>query len=202
MFAIVRNGQVIKTIQAHTAFEIDGTQYSEAWTASLPQDARAELGITDVVEEPHPDERFYWVLASSVALVDGVPTLSYTVTPKALEDVTNQDGSVTKGLKSQWVAQTKAAAGAALAATDWMVIRKAERNVAIPAEVAAERAQIVADCAAKEAAIQAATTVQELKAVVAPVGESLTVIEMETDEITIDAGSAAGTITASASPSI
>lgn len=68
----------------------------------------------------------------------------------------------TKGLKSQFVAQIKAAAGSALAATDWMVIRKVERDVPIPAEVVAERAQIVSDCNAKEAAISAATTVEEL----------------------------------------
>ena len=50
-----------------------------------------------------------------------------------------------------------------------MVIRKAERNVDIPANVVAERAKIIADCTAKEAAILAATTVEGLIAVVAPV---------------------------------
>jgi len=59
----------------------------------------------------------------------------------------------------------KAAAGSALAATDWMVIRKMERDVAIPADVVADRAQIVADCAAKEAAIAAAADVEALIAV-------------------------------------
>jgi hypothetical protein len=50
-----------------------------------------------------------------------------------------------------------------------MVIRKAERGVDIPADVAAERAKIISDCATKEAAIAAATTIDELMAVVAPV---------------------------------
>jgi hypothetical protein len=43
-----------------------------------------------------------------------------------------------------------------------MVIRKAERNVNIPADVVAERAKIIADCTAKEAAITAATSIDEL----------------------------------------
>jgi hypothetical protein len=73
---------------------------------------------------------------------------------------------VTKGLKSQWIAQTKAAANSELAQTDWMVIRKAERNIDIPAEAAADRAKIIADCTAKEAAIAACTTVEQLMAVV------------------------------------
>jgi hypothetical protein len=47
-----------------------------------------------------------------------------------------------------------------------MVIRKAERNVEIPADVATARAKIVADCAAKEAAITACTTVEQLMGVV------------------------------------
>jgi hypothetical protein len=44
---------------------------------------------------------------------------------------------VTKGLKSQWIAQTKATAGSLLAQSDWMVIRKAERAVDVPAETQA-----------------------------------------------------------------
>jgi hypothetical protein len=97
----------------------------------------------------------------------------YTNTPKALEDVTETpegqtEAITTKGLKSNWIAQAKAAAGSALAATDWMVIRKAERGVDIPADVAAERAKIISDCTAKEVAISAATTIEELMAVVAP----------------------------------
>jgi hypothetical protein len=72
-------------------------------------------------------------------------------------------------LKSQWIAQNKASANSLLASTDWMVIRKAERDVAIPADVVTERAKIIADCTAKEAAITACTTMEEFLAVVAPV---------------------------------
>jgi hypothetical protein len=101
-------------------------------------------------------------------------TRTYTNTPKALEDVTETpegqtEPVTTKGLKSQWIAQCKAAAGSALAQTDWYVTRKFERNIDIPEAIAAERAQIVTDCDAKEAAIAAATTIEELMAVVAPV---------------------------------
>jgi hypothetical protein len=69
---------------------------------------------------------------------------------------------VTKGLKSNFIAQAKAAANSELAQTDWMVIRKAERNVEIPGDVMADRAAVVALCAEKEAAIAACTTVEQL----------------------------------------
>ena len=100
--------------------------------------------------------------------------LALVNTPKALEDVTETpegqtEPVTTKGLKSQWIAQNKASANSLLASTDWMVIRKAERDVAIPAEVVAERAAIIADCTAKEAAILAATNMEAFIAVVAPV---------------------------------
>jgi len=134
----------------------------------------AEQGALEVIEGERKDERFYWVTFSHYEVQGDKAVRVYTNTPKALEDVTETpEGATepvtTKGLKSQWIAQAKAAAGSALAATDWMVIRKAERGVDIPAEVVAERARIISDCTAKEAAISAAATVEALIAVVAPI---------------------------------
>jgi hypothetical protein len=143
----------------------------------------------EVVSGEQKDQRFYWVTPANpyLQLVDGVPTRLYTNTPKELEDraESDEDGNplyvkvlgevdgepamvdsderlVTKGLKSQWIAQTKESANKALAPTDWYVIRKAERDVAIPAEVIAERQAIIDACTAKEAAITAATTIEGL----------------------------------------
>jgi hypothetical protein len=91
----------------------------------------------------------------------------WDATTQAMVDTTEQ--VVTKGLKSQWIAQNKASANSLLASTDWMVIRNAERDVAIPSDVVTERAKIIADCTAKEVAITACTTMEALIAVVAPV---------------------------------
>jgi hypothetical protein len=133
-----------------------------------------EQGALEVVEGEQKDQRFYWVTFSHYEVANGVVTRTYTNTPKALEDVTETpqgatEPVTTKGLKSQWIAQGKVTANSLLAATDWMVIRKAERDVAIPSDVVTERAKIIADCTAKEAAITAATTMEALIAVVAPV---------------------------------
>ena len=62
----------------------------------------------------------------------------------------------TKGLKSQYIAQFKQTANSMLSQTDWTVIRKAERGVAIPADVAAKRAAILAECDRLTAAVTAA----------------------------------------------
>ena len=165
MFALISNGQVTQVGELSILFP----------NTSNPTHAFAiEQGALEVVEGEQKDQRFYWVTFSHYEVNGSVVTRTYTNTPKALEDVTETpegqtEPVTTKGLKSQWIAQNKANANSQLASTDWMVIRKAERDVAIPAEVVAERAKIIADCTAKEAAITAATTMEEFINVVAPV---------------------------------
>jgi len=68
-----------------------------------------------------------------------------------------------RGLKSQWIAKVKQSANITLAQTDWHVIRKAERNIDIPADVAKYRADVIAWATATEASITAVTTVEQLK---------------------------------------
>lgn len=102
---------------------------------------REQLGVVEVPDAQDYDQRFYWGV--------GVP--------KDLDQ-----------LKAQWIAQTKNDANAQLTQTDWMVIRKAERNIDIPAEVASARAATIQAANDKEAAITAATTVEELIAAVFP----------------------------------
>ena len=165
MYALTENSQVTQVGELSILFP----------NTSNPTHAFAtEQGALEVVEGEQKDQRFYWVTFSHYEVTGSTVTRTYTNTPKALEDVTETpEGATepvtTKGLKSQWIAQCKAAAGSALAQTDWCVTRKFERNIDIPTSIATERAQIVADCDAKEAAIAAATTIEELMAVVAPV---------------------------------
>jgi hypothetical protein len=133
-------------------------------------------------DEIRPDDRYYWVTAN--------PDGSFSKIPKALEDREESDENgnpmyvkvlgevdgkpamvdsaerlVTKGLKSNHIAQVKHNTNMTLAQTDWYVIRKAERNIAIPADVATDRAAIVAWATATEASITAVTTVEQLKAI-------------------------------------
>jgi len=169
MFAIVQNNEV-KQVGEPAALFPNTSGVNAAYALAN--------GALEVVEGEQKDQRFYWVTFSHYEVTGNTVTRVYTNTPKALEDVTEvPEGATepvtTKGLKSQWIAQAKSAAGSALAATDWMVIRKADRGVDVPADVAAERAKIVADCDAKEASIKACTTVEELMAVVAPVNTEM-----------------------------
>jgi hypothetical protein len=165
MYALIENNAVTQVGELSILFP----------NTSNPTHAFAiEQGALEVVEGEQKDQRFYWVTFDSYQVSNGVVTRTYVNTPKALEDVTETpegqtEPVTTKGLKSQWISQIKASANSQLQPTDWCVTRKSERNIDIPADIAAERAQIIADCEAKEAAITAATTMEAFIAVVSPV---------------------------------
>jgi hypothetical protein len=169
MYALISNGQVTQVGELSILFPN---------TSNPTHEFAIEQGALEVVEGEQKDQRFYWVTFDKYEVTGNVVTRTYVNTPKALEDVTETpegqtEPVTTKGLKSQFIAQNKESTNKLLMYTDWMVIRKAERNIDIPADIAADRAKIIADCTAKEAAILACTTVEELIAVVAPVQTGL-----------------------------
>ncbi len=126
-------------LQIDTAFSHNGVNYPQNWLRlATPQD-RAAIGITEAPAPVWFDERFYW----------GVDN------PKDLD-----------GLKTQWTDQVKDTASKLLAATDWMVIRKVERNIDIPAETVTFRAAVLAECDRLVTAIAAAADVEALITVV------------------------------------
>jgi hypothetical protein len=121
-----------------TAFtDANGNQYPANWLNLSTEEEKAAVGITWVADPVRADDRFYW---------DG--------------DVNNPKDLVE--LKTQYVAQSKDTAGKLLNATDWVIIRKAERNVDIPADVTAKRAAIIAEANRLETAINGASTVEAL----------------------------------------
>ena len=118
-------------------------------------------GAKEIIDGNREDERFYWVTFGSYSVGETYVTRNYVNTAKVLEDVTETpegqtEPITTKGLKSTYIAQFKQTANSMLAQTDWTVIRKAERNVDIPADVAAKRAAILAECDRLTAAVTAA----------------------------------------------
>jgi len=162
-----------KTIQLDTPFTHNDIQYPANWIRLASEEDKEAIGIVWEADPVRADDRYYW---------DGDIN-----NPKALDDKeeSDQDGNplyvkvlgvvdgepamvdsdkrlVTKGLKSNFIAQIKTTAGSILAQTDWMVIRKAERNVDIPSSVATYRASVVAKSEELETAISAVTTVEQL----------------------------------------
>ena len=130
-----------RTIRVGRSWADDsGVKHPTNWS-SWSADEKAARGLVwnqDLQPVPF-DNRFYWSA--------GVP--------KALDDVNevDEDGNpalgadgvqiVTKGLKSNAIAQTKVTASGLLAPTDWMVIKAAEvSGYTVPADITTYRAAV------------------------------------------------------------
>ena len=74
--------------------------------------------------------------------------------------VDTEERLVTRGLKWQWKQQIKDTAGKLLAETDWMVIRKLERSIDIPSDVATKRAAVLTEADRLETAIDSAADIE------------------------------------------
>jgi len=163
-------------IPLDTPFTINGTSYPANWLRLTSLAEKQAVGITEVADVTTTyDDRFYWGVDNPKLLndreesdTDGNPMyvkVLGTVDGKpAMVDSTER--LVTKGLKSNWTVQVKDTANKLLAQTDWMVIRKAERDVAIPTATATYRAGVITECSRLVTAIAGASDVEAFIAVV------------------------------------
>ena len=122
--AFLLNGKILQVGIPFTTE--DGMQRPANWLQLSSAEEKEAIGITEVDDAPMVDDRFYWSADN----------------PKDLDQ-----------LKSQWIAQIKDTTNKLLASTDWMVIRKLERNVAISAKVVAYRKAVIDECVRLESEI-------------------------------------------------
>jgi len=180
MFALVKNEmvtnpvtqetsevEVIKLFAPYTLFEDKfGTQHSPDTLINWTVDQKQDHGIYDVAYATRADDRFYTIVENAPVFdsVEKIVKVSFTATPKELNDGEPDEvtGKATAGLKTQWINSLKQTANTMLAGTDWMLVRKIERNVDIPSATTTERAAIVAEVNRLETAITAVTTVEQL----------------------------------------
>ena len=138
-----------KTLQQGVAFtDKDGNQYAANFLQLSTLEEKEAIGITEIADPVLADDRFYW--SGDIN------------NPKALDDKDEENGSVTKGLKSQFIAQIKDTTNKLLAQSDWYVIRKLERNIDIPTDIADKRSAIITESNRLETAINAVADVEEL----------------------------------------
>jgi predicted phage tail protein len=187
MFAVVQNGQVVQVVSPDQPFTVGDKQYSARFIRNSTPQEKLDAGVWEIVDAGRPDDRYYWVTGPEFRVneVNSTVEAVYTSNAKALEDhlEVKEDGSplyvqvynaeiqqmedttkqvVTKGLKSQNIAQVKQTAGSLLAATDWYVVRKSDIGTDVPADVTTYRAAVRAEADRAEAAILAATSIDEL----------------------------------------
>jgi hypothetical protein len=153
-------------------YDANGTQYPPQWLNVSTEEQKLAIGITWVADPAPVDTRFYWETNLPKALEDKLETKEdgsplykqiYDKATESMIDTTEQ--VVTKGLKSNFKAQVKDIANKLLSQTDWYVIRKAERSVDIPTDIADQRSAIVTEANRLDSEIDLVDSVEGLIAI-------------------------------------
>ena len=145
MWQYTPTGALIRDDQAWT--DIDGIQHPANWYV-WSAEAKAALGLVEIVTETPPDSRLYHWSQN--------PDGTITKTPKDLADV-----------KAAQVALVKTQQGSILSQTDWAYVRLADIGVAVPEPIKTYRDAVRAAAATMVAAINGATTTDEMAVVLA-----------------------------------
>ena len=117
------------------AFSTGGVNYPANWMRNATLAEKNAIGITEVADPAWYDRRFYWGVGS----------------PKDLAP-----------LKTTWIDQQKATAGALLTKTDWMIIRKEETLTVVPIVTTLYRKAVRDQCKKREDQITACDTTDKL----------------------------------------
>ena len=130
--AFLLNG---KPLVVDTPFTVGDTNYPANWLRLTTKAEKEAIGITEVVDAPTYDSRFYWNDGTAKALDD------VNATDENGDLIKNEDGSqmVIQGVKSVLKAQEKEIAKSLLNQYDWQVIRKAEKGTAIDSAIVTYR---------------------------------------------------------------
>lgn len=153
------SGKVLRVGKAWT--DNDGVLHPAQWATAWTDEEKQAKGIV-WEDDPAPfDSRFYWS-AGVEKNIDDVAEVDEDGNP-----VLDEDGVqvITKGLKSNAIAQTKVTAGSLLSATDWMVIKASEvAEYSVAPEVLQYRSDVRTASNSIEGSISACDTLEAFKA--------------------------------------
>ena len=168
MWALIEDGSITKIINKPRGMIIDNIQYSRNIFSLWSVAEKEAKGIYEVVFDNtnKKDEKYYTNTNQSFAFADGKVTASFgSATANSLVDTTNEDDSVTPGLKTKHKEIIKQQASGYLTPTDWYVIKATEvESYSVPADMTTYRAAVRTKSNDFEALIDACNTVDELAA--------------------------------------
>jgi hypothetical protein len=159
------NGRTIRTGKGWT--DDNGVQHPANWHVWSASE-KVAAGVVEIAEETPPDSRLYHWGQNS----DG----TITSTAKSLADVNevdangdpllDEDGNqvVTHGVKYNLKQEVKSQQGSLLSQTDWYIVRKADKDTAIPSNVQTWRDAIRTKATEMETAIDNAADTDAIAA--------------------------------------
>ena len=168
MWGLVQDGSITKIINKPKGMVIGDTRHSRKIFELWSEEELNNVGLYSVIfdNSNKRDEEYYNNTNQSFTFAGGVVTASYgTATPKELEDVTDEDGIIIKGLKSKKKNIIKNQASGLLEPTDWHNHKALDDDTyTIPANIKTYRANIRTRSNEMETAIDNASDVDALKA--------------------------------------
>ena len=184
MWALVEDNSIAKTFNRPKGFTLGDIQYPASIFTLWSTAEKEAIGLYEIVVDNSnlKDQAYYINGAESITWASNTVTKSFgTATAKALNDVTDDDGNVTRGLKYNHKQIINQQAAGILAPTDWMVVRAAEGGTAVPSDITTSRAAVRTKANEMCTAIDAVSDVDALAALyvytdgVRPLGELPTV---------------------------
>ena len=117
------HGQTIKEGKAW--IDLSGVQHPANWHI-WPKEHKESLGLVEIIPESPPDSRLYkW---------SQNPDGTITKTAKDLDDTGSGD-DIVRGVKYNLKQEVKNQQGSLLAQTDWAIVRKADKDIAVPSNI-------------------------------------------------------------------
>ena len=177
MFALVKDGSIVKMLSGNQGVTIDDIQHPKAIFTLWTKDEREAIGVYEVEmnNSKKKDEKWYINTDVTYSFGSGKVTGSYgdaTARKHADTLFTAQDESdgkgtegdvATEGLKTVLIRDVKKSAESELNKTDWYVTRKSEKSTAIPSAVTTHRDAVRSKQASMETSITNASDTPALE---------------------------------------
>ena len=177
MFALVKDGSIVKMLSGNQGVTIDDIQHPKAIFTLWTKDEREAIGVYEVEmnNSKKKDEKWYINTDVTYSFGSGKVTGSYgdaTARKHADTLFTAQDESdgkgtegdvATEGLKTVLIRDVKKSAESELSKTDWYITRKTEKNTAIPSSITTHRDAVRSKQSSMETAITNASDTPALE---------------------------------------
>ena len=177
MFALVKDGSIVKMLSGNQGVTIDDIQHPKAIFTLWTKDEREAIGVYEVEmnNSKKKDEKWYINTDVTYSFGSGKVTGSYgdaTARKHADTLFTAQDESdgkgtegdvATEGLKTVLIRDVKKSAESELNRTDWYITRKTEKNTAIPSSITTHRDAVRSKQASMETSITNASDTPALE---------------------------------------
>ena len=148
------NGRTIRTGKAWT--DDNGVRHPANWHVWSATE-KAAAGVIEIVEETPPDSRLYdWSQNSDGTITSAAKNLNdVNAVDKDGDPILDDDGNqvINRGVKWNLKQEVKNQQGSLLDQTDWAIVRKVDKDIAVPSNIQTWRDAIRTKATEMETAI-------------------------------------------------